>query len=904
MAANTTTQLERVRYWQGQLLGSGDLQTQLGTDEELRRLHNREVHNAYGIAIGLAREKDLEKNKNEKGLELLDERTLNLPCGMAYDCAGRALIVEEDRPVRLPTPVTDRITLVLSFDSRSADGILLTWRPEQDVSAKSGVAITRLLLDKGAVKLDPEFRPVIARPIARPRLATGTTIPGETAWKPWKVEEPDGGETEFGVQVTVDTSSAGFTRIPHYFAESIAGSPTDDFVPAWFANVTGQSTQGFMLQLMLRRITRKSLELADPKVQVAATPTLDSLGVTLETGGLLVGGDLVARLLPLAEQGSVITQLSGATATLDFPLEAFDATKQAAFGNLPRIAEKISAVSDTPSFEVTVENPAHFKEDDVVFKLDDESKTARPARITAIDDDDVLEIFPPIAGLKETDKLAVADQKSTVKSVSKDGLSVAVESVAGFAENGFVVRLVDPIENAAPAKIRHIDAETNILVLFETIPNLGSTEPLGFAIAGDTVKTITDLPDEPRVTVGATPVKKFRKGDIVAKRSDDGSFSTPVRVKDTKKKGLLDLSGPIPGLKAQDTIVAADFRVRATVLAVSIDKPSGLPIVTVAESKLFAQAGFVALINDSLEASNPVAIKDIRSASEILLAGKIDGLAAGQVIGLCAFPSEIQVLNVEKDGTIVVKNGKPLQEADVVMATPAASSHTEFAVVAGVKGDVVTLTRAIPDLAADDKLSVANIRGVVDVTPTASNSSKVKVESDRVRLGDFLADIKGWCQPESANSTAPFIRAVNGGQITLSARLDGLLKNDTIGLASLTLPALQIRLKEMDDLTFGDEIRVVGFDRLKGAPRSIVASVAGILKSSNLVVLIPEGPPPPFTFRPEDISASMLFVRGSALDVIKKNDLYVRWLAIGEPDPAPKPCADTDAPDCACKAKE
>jgi hypothetical protein len=112
MAAHTTTGLERVRYWQGQLLASGDLQTQLRVDEELRRLHNRAVHQAYGIAIGLT--------------PTLDEDKLTLGCGMAYDCAGRGLIVEADREIPLPAEVTGPMTLVLAYDPSSVDGISLT----------------------------------------------------------------------------------------------------------------------------------------------------------------------------------------------------------------------------------------------------------------------------------------------------------------------------------------------------------------------------------------------------------------------------------------------------------------------------------------------------------------------------------------------------------------------------------------------------------------------------------------------------------------------------------------------------------------------------------------------------------------------------------------------------------
>ena len=50
--------LERVRYWQGQLLTAADLREQVATDLELRRLHDRHAHRAVGIAIGLSVEPD------------------------------------------------------------------------------------------------------------------------------------------------------------------------------------------------------------------------------------------------------------------------------------------------------------------------------------------------------------------------------------------------------------------------------------------------------------------------------------------------------------------------------------------------------------------------------------------------------------------------------------------------------------------------------------------------------------------------------------------------------------------------------------------------------------------------------------------------------------------------------
>src|ERR1044071_5102583 len=314
MAAQTTTELERVRYWQGQLLASGDLQTQLRVDEELRRLHNRAVHEAYGIAIGLGSAIEPDNALPGSAIEhkvKIENGKLKLPCGLAYDCAGRALIVEEERTIPLPPPATDKtMTLILSYDPTSADGIALTWKPEQDVNANTGVAITRLIPKAGsAAEIDPAFRPIVARPLARPRLATGTTIPGETAWQTWgKVDD------EIGVQVKVDTSSEGFTWVPHYFAQGTTENPANDFVPAWFSSIADPSAQGFTLRLMLRGIAREMLDISYHMSQVSEAQTPGAI-VRVNAGKRFAEGDHVARLLPITVLASTINKLSAATGT-------------------------------------------------------------------------------------------------------------------------------------------------------------------------------------------------------------------------------------------------------------------------------------------------------------------------------------------------------------------------------------------------------------------------------------------------------------------------------------------------------------------------------------------------------------------------------------------------------------
>jgi hypothetical protein len=45
-------ELQRLRYWQGQMLRSRDLRDQVATEAQLRWWHNRALHNVFGVASG------------------------------------------------------------------------------------------------------------------------------------------------------------------------------------------------------------------------------------------------------------------------------------------------------------------------------------------------------------------------------------------------------------------------------------------------------------------------------------------------------------------------------------------------------------------------------------------------------------------------------------------------------------------------------------------------------------------------------------------------------------------------------------------------------------------------------------------------------------------------------------
>jgi hypothetical protein len=881
MAVSNTNELERVRYWQGQLLASGDLETQLRVDEEMRRLHNRDVHQAYGIAIGLELETDQATPPNL----ILDEgANLHLGCGMAYDCAGRELILQSDRMIPLPSEFP--MSLVLSRDQASVDGVALRWKAPAKVNPNSEVVITTLIAGGMDPKVDPKFSEVVARPLARPRMATGQTIPGQTTWQLWKIDE-----TDIGVKVDIDTSAAGFTRPPHYFAEVIPGNPTKDFIPAWFASIAKPTTRGFTLQLMLKGITRESFDIADPKGQVTSAPTLDKT-VTLDKSNLFERLDSVARVLPLAEKVALIKTLSAGNATLAFDLDALPDSKLAAFGNIRREAI-VKKTSPTQSFfEATVDHPERFSAGNVVVKLNGTFESSRPGRVVSVDDNGTLELQPHIMGLAVNDTIAVAQPASTVKTISPNGTEITVNNATLYLKDDVVVRLEDPIETSAPAKITEKKGD-GTLVLSNKIKDLAVGESLGVARGDSLVLDLVDNSSEIKIEVD--DVRPFRKGDLVTKDSKDGKFSPPVRVQRVfTSTNVLTLSGSISNLELENTIVAADFPVRATVTALDSLKSE----LTVKDPSLFPAQSYVARIDNLLSAGLPAAV--ISSTNKVTINDAIAGLNPGDVIGLVSFPATVEVSAVRDDGSIEVSRPDLLRRGDFVTAlSKTQPAKRELGLVVKITGNEVRFAGTPPPLSANDRLTVASIRGAVKVTRNNGVNSFEIDQPRRVRVGDFLANISGWRQVQES---VDVLTAGNSTTISLNSLLDGLLLEDIVGLASIVkrlFGFMLLRLNKPLELRNSDQVVLIGFDRLKGEKQTLSASVWFVIPETNTVflqVLLPSN----LTLRPEDVAASVSFVRGDPLALIQKDDLFVSWLAVGEPDRMPRLCDGTDLADCEC----
>lgn len=187
--------LERIRHMSGELLSRRDLRDQLSSDLELLWWHQRAVHEP-GVVAGLA-------VSWQPG-----DGSVRVGPGVAYDAGGRDLHVLARREIAIPAAVRPSVLLVrFAEGTREAE---LMWRPVGSIEPCDGIPLAQLV--DGLVK----YRPTRTRSLSRPQVGAGQTPPEATAWGYWL--EDVRSRNVLGIQVRVDTSAAGFTAVPCYFA--------------------------------------------------------------------------------------------------------------------------------------------------------------------------------------------------------------------------------------------------------------------------------------------------------------------------------------------------------------------------------------------------------------------------------------------------------------------------------------------------------------------------------------------------------------------------------------------------------------------------------------------------------------------------------------------------------------
>ena len=232
--------LQRLRHVDGELLRSRDLRDEIVGDLELHWWHQRGVHAAYGVAAGL-------------DLSGPDGGQVTVAPGVAYDGRGRDLLLLDPATIALPDADAD-VALVVSYRA-APPGVALRWAVPGRVNPCDGVALA--VLEPGP---PPVLRPTArrTRPVARPRIGWGSTPPDATAWVAW--DELRRLRLARGVQVVIDTRTAGFTDLPCYFAwlqwPSLASAPADgavEFDLLGLQYVQNESIDGFTFRVVVAR---------------------------------------------------------------------------------------------------------------------------------------------------------------------------------------------------------------------------------------------------------------------------------------------------------------------------------------------------------------------------------------------------------------------------------------------------------------------------------------------------------------------------------------------------------------------------------------------------------------------------------------------------------------------------
>ncbi len=254
------------------MLRSVDFRDQLADTAQHRWWHNRALHDAFGVYQGL------------NASAVLSSGALvgvNVAAGVGVDCFGRELIVDSPESVALPVnlpalPVT--MVLLVRYQeghdcqpeamaeicwaasaTPGASTVSFAWMPLGRVRVRDGVPLAQVMYDPaGNPTLKTGFVPPGARPIARPKIATGTTLPAKTAWQPWTIDVLRQVTHVFldkvpvGVQTRIDTSAAGFTRPPFYFAwlaGPLCNRNTGQLLPNMFSSLSDESATGFTFRM-------------------------------------------------------------------------------------------------------------------------------------------------------------------------------------------------------------------------------------------------------------------------------------------------------------------------------------------------------------------------------------------------------------------------------------------------------------------------------------------------------------------------------------------------------------------------------------------------------------------------------------------------------------------------------
>lgn len=223
-------EIERIVFFDGQLLQRRDLAELQRAHRELRWLHNRSLH-AWGIGSGFL-------VAGARG-----ESVVTVEPGYGIDCLGREVILTTERVLTVPSnpgangdaiyhliaqwQSDDQQAVVETRDGCCAAGgavrlteePLLSWQRPGAILEGHGLVLAEIRVRN--CRLNAPVSLAVrrsARASEQPYVFAGETVAGGTTWGPWRTQA---GGPMVGVITTVDTSEARFRAVPRYVVEVI-----------------------------------------------------------------------------------------------------------------------------------------------------------------------------------------------------------------------------------------------------------------------------------------------------------------------------------------------------------------------------------------------------------------------------------------------------------------------------------------------------------------------------------------------------------------------------------------------------------------------------------------------------------------------------------------------------------
>lgn len=823
---------ERFRHWQGQALRHADFNAWMDSADQARWWHNRAAHAAFGVAFGLTVD---------------DEFTVT--CGIAYNCFGQELVIPENRGVP-PVNVSDEEYLEFTTSG-------LGWISPADATRTNGV----LLAHQRNGRRDPNFRPLSVRGLRRPRLAAGATPPDNT---PWQIVRNDDG-TPVGLQVTIDTSAAGFTQTPLYLASLVWSNPNTKFTPP-YTNIAAAEPESLTVRLLLQGIGEEALAL------VQDIPTVTSAGWTSQTAAPLLDSDVTARLIPRVGNAIHINSVPKATPGL-LNLAADPASASLSKGG--KVALVSFALEDKTANSmpvISVDDSGAFAGAAGVLR-EGPATPGAAAVVETILDGTRFVTKTRIPGLAKNATVDPIGTGGVVKKVAPDNVTVTFTAATNIAKGFTVIRTSRDLSQEVPVLVENlVNNDGSIIRLSTPIPDLKTDDILGMASTGHTVVAVSE-------SIQVDTPAAYRKGDIVR----NGPLA--VAIVTDAVGNLLLIDRPLTGGGPLETGM---YGARSTILGIG----AGAPTLTVGNATLFARNDVLGLLTGAAPGVSALANVEAVPGANLLLDNPLNRAAKGDVVTAMRFATRSEVTSDGKADPIDVANGAVFRVGDLV----AVRANPSFGCrrITGISDNQITFGEGGPVIPRGSILEVIYVETVASVTDATATSITVTTEAN-VRAGWYAGHVDRWL-----DATGPVVLK--------TAWPDGTLPGDSVGLAALTPSQPTTRFADASTLPPFLWVNVAGTDENTLLPVNGFGSAVPQTGTQEATLVFSDAVA--YTLRPEETTVASVFDSNIADDFAvyaRRQGLCVCWLGCAlPPDPntacpgIQSPCNQTGTP-CGCQ---